>query len=77
MELLQIQIASTIQAVVVLKPLDEKYSIKRIVYSTYQAVSGAGQLGIDDYNKFFQKTFLQKNFHMQLQIIAYHILMTF
>ena len=41
---------STIQAVVVLKPLDEKYSIKRIVYSTYQAVSGAGQLGIDDYN---------------------------
>lgn len=39
---------STIQAVVSLKPLDEKYKIKRIVYSTYQAVSGAGQKGIDD-----------------------------
>ncbi|MCL2860340.1 MAG: aspartate-semialdehyde dehydrogenase [Oscillospiraceae bacterium] len=39
---------STIQCVVALKPLDEKYSIKRIVYSTYQAVSGAGQKGIDD-----------------------------
>ncbi len=39
---------STIQAVVALKPLDDKYNIKRIVYSTYQAVSGAGKMGIDD-----------------------------
>ena len=39
---------STIQAVVALKPLDYKYNIKRIVYSTYQAVSGAGRNGIDD-----------------------------
>ena len=39
---------STIQAVVVLKPLDDKFKIKRIVYSTYQAVSGAGKLGLQD-----------------------------
>lgn len=39
---------STIQAVVPLKPLDNKYVIKRIVYSTYQAVSGAGKAGVDD-----------------------------
>ncbi len=39
---------STIQAVVALKPLDDKYRIKRIVYSTYQAVSGAGWKGIED-----------------------------
>lgn len=39
---------STIQAVVALKPLDVKYGIKRIVYSTYQAVSGAGQKGVQD-----------------------------
>lgn len=39
---------STIQAVVVLSPLDKKYGIKRIVYSTYQAVSGAGLAGIED-----------------------------
>ena len=39
---------STIQAVVPLKPLDEKYKIKRILYSTYQAVSGAGKNGVDD-----------------------------
>lgn len=40
---------STIQAVVALKPLDDKYKIKRIVYSTYQAVSGAGKMGVDDF----------------------------
>ena len=39
---------STIQAMVALKPLHDKYSIKRIVYSTYQAVSGAGMGGYKD-----------------------------
>lgn len=39
---------STIQAVVALKPIDDKYKIKRIVYSTYQAVSGAGRDGVND-----------------------------
>ena len=39
---------STIQAVLALKPLDDKYKIKRIVYSTYQAVSGAGRYGVED-----------------------------
>jgi len=40
---------STIGAVVALKPLDDLYKIKRVIYSTYQAVSGAGQAGVDDY----------------------------
>ncbi|UUV18391.1 aspartate-semialdehyde dehydrogenase [Fusobacteria bacterium ZRK30] len=39
---------STIQSVVPLKVLEEKYKIKRIVYSTYQAVSGSGFAGIKD-----------------------------
>ncbi|MDI3508306.1 MAG: aspartate-semialdehyde dehydrogenase [Clostridiales bacterium] len=39
---------STIQAVVALKPLHDLYKIKRIVYSTYQAVSGAGMGGYND-----------------------------
>ena len=39
---------STIQAVVALKPLNDAFKIKRIVYSTYQAVSGAGQGGYSD-----------------------------
>ena len=45
---------STIQAVVPLKPLDKKYGIKRIVYSTYQAVSGAGREGIEDLKNGFE-----------------------
>lgn len=39
---------STIQAVLPIKALDNKYSVKRIIYSTYQAVSGAGRYGIED-----------------------------
>ena len=41
---------STIQAVVALKPLHDKFKIKRIIYSTYQAVSGAGNYGVKDLN---------------------------
>lgn len=39
---------STIQAVVPLKVLNEVYKIKRVIYSTYQAVSGSGVGGIMD-----------------------------
>ncbi len=37
---------STIQLVTVLKPLDTAFKIKRVVVSTYQSVSGAGNKGI-------------------------------
>ena len=47
---------STIQAVVVLKPLDDAYKIKRIVYSTYQAVSGAGLKALNDYKNGIKNT---------------------
>jgi len=39
---------STIQAVVALKPLYDAFGIKRVVYSTYQAVSGSGYKGIKE-----------------------------
>ena len=39
---------STIQMVVVLNPIHKKYGIKRIVVSTYQAVSGTGKKAIDE-----------------------------
>lgn len=39
---------STIQAMLPLKALDDNFKIKRVIYSTYQAVSGAGRFGIDD-----------------------------
>jgi aspartate-semialdehyde dehydrogenase len=38
---------STIQLVVALKPIHEKYGLKRVVISTYQSISGAGQKGLD------------------------------
>jgi aspartate-semialdehyde dehydrogenase len=39
---------STTQLVLVLKPLHDKFKIKRIVVSTYQAVSGAGKISTDE-----------------------------
>ena len=39
---------STIQSVLPLKPLNDKFGLKRVVYSTYQAVSGSGQKGKND-----------------------------
>lgn len=38
---------STIQMVIVLKPLHDKYKIKRVVVSTYQSVTGTGKLAVD------------------------------
>ena len=39
---------STIQMVVALKPLHDKFKVKRVVVSTYQSVSGAGKEGMDE-----------------------------
>lgn len=39
---------STIQMVVALNPIHKKYGIKRVVVSTYQAVSGTGKKAIDE-----------------------------
>jgi aspartate-semialdehyde dehydrogenase len=42
---------STAQLVVVLKPLHDKATIKRVVVSTYQSVSGAGKEGMDELDR--------------------------
>lgn len=39
---------TTIQMLVALKPIHDLYTIKRIVVSTYQAVSGSGQKAIEE-----------------------------
>ncbi|MBE5743396.1 MAG: aspartate-semialdehyde dehydrogenase [Clostridiales bacterium] len=39
---------STIQSVLPLKPLEENFGLKRVVYTTYQAVSGSGMKGKND-----------------------------
>lgn len=41
---------STIQLVMVLHPLHQKYDIKRVVVSTYQSVTGTGKEAVDQLN---------------------------
>lgn len=41
---------STIQMLMVLKPLHDFFKIKRVIVSTYQAVSGSGKYGVDELN---------------------------
>lgn len=38
---------STIQMVVALKPLHDRYKVKRVVVSTYQSVTGTGKAAVD------------------------------
>ena len=62
---------STIQLMLPLKPLHDKYKIKRVVVSTYQAVSGAGKASVDELfsqTKDFldNKTINSKNFTKQI-----------
>ncbi len=56
---------STIQAVVALKPLDDKYKIKRVIYSTYQAVSGAGIHGINDLENGIKNYGKEENYDLE------------
>ena len=51
---------STIQMVQALKPLDTLYGIKRVDVSTYQAVSGAGKIGMEELVKQMQDFFAFK-----------------
>lgn len=67
---------STIQMVVVLHPIHKKYGIKRIVVSTYQAVSGTGKKAIDE---LFDQTraminFLNYETHVYPHRIAFNCL---
>lgn len=52
---------STIQMVVALKPLHDIAKIKRVVVSTYQAVSGAGKEAMDELYSHTKKIFENEN----------------
>lgn len=41
---------STIQLVVALKPIQDSFGLTRLICSTYQSISGAGQFGLDKLN---------------------------
>ena len=57
---------STIQMVVTLKPLHDLFHIKRIVVTTFQSVSGAGQRGIDQLENETKKNSNLKKFPHQI-----------
>ena len=52
---------STIQMLVALKPLHDLFNIKRVVVSTYQSVSGAGKLAMDELWDQTRKMFFNEN----------------
>ncbi|MBM4387813.1 MAG: aspartate-semialdehyde dehydrogenase [Deltaproteobacteria bacterium] len=62
---------STIQMVVALKPLSDRYGLKRVVVSTYQAVSGIGRKGIDELSQQAINLFNQKPF--EVKVFAHQI----
>jgi aspartate-semialdehyde dehydrogenase len=62
---------STIQMVVALKPLHDAAKIKRIVVSTYQAVSGAGKEAIDELELQVKQSVLGEK--IQPQVFPYQI----
>ena len=62
---------STIQLMLPLKPLHDKYKIRRVIVSTYQAVSGAGKKSVDElFNQtkdyLNEKKIKSKNFTKQI-----------
>src|SRR6185312_9142123 len=52
---------STIQMVVALKPLHDRWTIKRVVVATYQSVSGAGKEGMDELFSHTKKVFVHES----------------
>ncbi|MFN2268171.1 MAG: aspartate-semialdehyde dehydrogenase, partial [Desulfonatronovibrio sp.] len=62
---------STIQMVVVLKPLHDAGKIKRVIVSTYQAVSGSGQKAVQELEKQVKDLFSMKE--VEPEVYPYQI----
>ncbi len=59
---------STIQMVVALKPLHDRWKIKRVVVATYQSVTGGGQRGLDQLEHELAKHPVKKKFAHQISM---------
>lgn len=60
---------STIQMVVALKPLHDRWKIKRVVVATYQSVTGGGQRGLDQLEQEIAKEpVIEKKFAHQIAL---------
>lgn len=62
---------STIQMVVALKPIHDKYKIKRIVVSTYQSVSGAGKEAMEELSTQVKELFNMRE--PQVEVLPHRI----
>lgn len=62
---------STIQMVVVLKPLHDHWKVRRVVVSTYQSVSGAGQRAVEQLEGEIEEEYVERKFPHP---IAYNVL---
>lgn len=54
---------STIQLMVALKPIQDKFGLKRVICSTYQSITGAGQSGLDKLNSEIEDETLNQDTH--------------
>lgn len=61
---------STIQMVVALKPLQDRYGLKRVIVSTYQAVSGAGYNAVVELKDQTQKVLNGEDFTPEILPVA-------
>lgn len=61
---------STIQMVVALQPLKEKYGLKKIIVSTYQAVSGAGHTALQELKRQSEAVLNQQEFTPEILPVA-------
>lgn len=59
---------STIQMVVAINPLHKKYSIKRLVISTYQSVSGSGIKAVQQLKNERDGDFSEKEYHYEIDM---------
>lgn len=64
---------STIQMVVVLKPIHDAAKIERVVVSTYQAVSGAGKNALDELMNQTRAILDEKNDALECTVFPYQI----
>lgn len=62
---------STAISTIALNKIAAKFGLKEIVYSTYQAVSGAGQLALKDYNKTSKRKLKKLDYPIVNNIIPY------
>ena len=62
---------STAQSVMALNMISKKFGLSNIVYSSYQAVSGAGKVALDDLKRHNQKKLKKLNYPIKNNLISF------